>query len=618
MDTSLLTPLECSPWFLPSPPPQLSLSGPLPMTPEEARRAKSPKEASRQTMTPEQASLTPKQAPMQGMIPESGDSCYCADALTDIIQCSDKEKTTYITIGFCMSYDEEMEMVLVGLCPYFIVTPDIEGFWIPLPRNVSLIGKKLCESINREGLLCGRCIEGYGISIYSNNLACVDCEENPYGWVWFFFSEILLQTLFFLIVFFLRISVNTEKFNGFVLFCQILISTRIDLILPDYLVNTGHVKLRNLVIFLCVFYRFWVLDFFTWLIPQACFHRDLDMLGAVALGYVSAFYPFVLILLTFLLVRLRDCNFKPVTVVWKPYQRLKRMAHKYIDLRQSLLHTFSSFIVLSYSKLALVSFSLLFPTDIYNASGVKVFQNRWYHDAEIQLFDQQHVPYGILALVVFMTFVIAPPLVLILYPFKWFRWVLHKVRLDRPALNAFIDSFQGCYKDGTNNSKDRRCFSALYFVLRLLFFATRLIANDRWQLNIVNFIFVAATILFAYFQPYKTGIYNLVDICFLSLLAFQFYAYSVFTTHGAFTRSFPDAALFTLAIIGFIPLVYFTTILLYHLLQSVKATEKWRRWIVRYQSQQQDVLTESWPYRLMDEETTFQSSVQQDQGDHSL
>ena len=538
------------------------------------------------------------------LTPEEGSKCYCADKLKDVVQCSDKEEASYIALTFCMTYDEDSQAVLVGSCPYFVVTDDVEGFWVPLPRNVSLIGEKLCASINREGLLCGRCVEGHGVSVYSNDFTCVNCQENPYGWAWFFFTEIILQTLFFLTVFFFRISVNTEKFNAFVLFCQIIISTRIDLILPDYLASIGFQRIRTLARLFSIFYKLWVLDFFTSVVPKACFHEDLDMLGAVALGYVSAFYPFLLILFASLLIRLRDCNFKLVTAVWKPYRKLKLMAQKYIDLNQSFLHTVSSFIVLSYSKFALVSYSLLFPTNVYNASGVLVFKHRWYHDAEIELFSSRHIPYGILALVVFVTFILAPPLLLILYPFKCFRSVLHKMRLDHPALDAFVDSFQGYYKDGTTHgSRDLRYFSALYFVLRLLFFGTRIIASYRWQLNIIVFIFAVAAILFAYCQPYKKGIYNVIDLCFLSLLALQFYLYSVFVTNSAITRDFPIGALFTLTSIASLPIIYFLAVLVYHLIRSVKTREKCQQWMLKYKRHRgrMNSLAE-WPHRLVYEE----------------
>jgi len=36
------------------------------------------------------------------------------------------------------------------------------------------------------------------------------------------------------------------------------------------------------------------------------------------------------------------------------------------------------------------------------------------------------------------------------------------------ALHIFIDSFQGCYKDGTNGTRDCRYFAGVYLTTRLL------------------------------------------------------------------------------------------------------------------------------------------------------
>ena len=511
--------------------------------------------------------------------------CFCADTLRNIVQCDDSNLTSYLSLTHCMTYDESSSEVLVGACPYSYFPPYVQGSWIPLTSNASNVTEYLCKPLNRKGLLCGKCMEGYGISVHLTGLDCVDCTAHPYGGAWFFFTEIVLQTLFFLFIFFFRINVTSAKLSGFLLSCQLISSTNIDRILPAYLSTLGLTGPSRLTQVFFVFYKFWVLEFFTGVLPPACLHRNITMLNAVALGYVSAFYPFLLILLTFVLVRFRDCNFKLVTIVWRPYRKLCLTLGKYIDLHQSLIHTFSGVIVLSYSKLALVSYSLLFPIDIYNVSGVRVHNWKWYHDAEVKLFSSEHVPYAFLALVVLLFFVVAPPLLLVLYPFKWFQILLHKLRLDHPGVNAFMDSFQGCYKNGTtndngtscSNSRDLRYFAALYFVLRLLFIGTRLLATYELQWRIITVVLVAATIIFSYFQPYKKGIFNIIDIFFLCFLFAEFFLFSVFITNGSITRELPTRLLEFIVVLGCFPLVYFIALLVYELAISVKVVKKWRK-----------------------------------------
>lgn len=534
--------------------------------------------------------------------------CHCADTLRSIVQCDNMNQSSLLSLTHCMTFEERSSELLVGACVYHYIPKNISGFWIPLPRNVSLINEHLCGRLHRRGLLCGRCEEGYGVSLHTNDLECAECGERPGGWGWFVLSEIVLQMLFILGIFFLKITVNTEKLNGFLFFCQLVSFTTVDRILPNFAAGVGRKPLKRFSMFLIVFYKFWILQFFTSIFPRACAQEGLSTLTAVALGYVSAFFPFVFITFVFVVVRLRDCNFKPVAVVWQPYQRVKRKLKAYVDLNLSLIHTFSSILVLSYSKLILVSLSLLFPVDVFDSSGNTAFNSsRWLYDAEIEIFGSEHTPYGILAILVLLTFGVAPPLLLFAYPFRRFRWLLHRARLDHHGLNTFMDSFQGYYKNGTGGSRDLRCFSALYFVLRLAFVAIRLCVEYDWQWQISILILVAATIVFGYFRPYRRELYNVVDIVFLSLLAGVFYFYT-FIKANVFDEQIPTRVVILVTVLALCPVVYFVSFMIYHLVKSIKATQKWKRWISglrrRGRKDGANLMDMEWPYQLAEEESS--------------
>ena len=59
-------------------------------------------------------------------------------------------------------------------------------------------------------------------------------------------------------------------------------------------------------------------------------------------------------------------------------------------------------------------------------------------------------------------------LLMCLYPCQWFQKCLNHCRLQSHFLHTFIDAFQGCYKDGTNGSRDCRWFAGLYLFTRIL------------------------------------------------------------------------------------------------------------------------------------------------------
>jgi hypothetical protein len=533
--------------------------------------------------------------------------CYCADTLKNIVQCNSRNLSSSIALNYCMTYDNSTGMVLVGACPYTRITENIMGIWTLLPSNVSKIAEHSCTPLNREGLLCGKCKDGYGISVRLADSGCVKCSDHPHGWTWLIFTQIPLQTLFFLIIFFFNISLTTPKLNGFLLACQIGASTRIDQVLPQYLNAIGYHGLGKLSTAMFVFCKFWVLDFFTSVLPEACFHEKMNMLQAVALWYLPAFYPFLFILGVFILVRITDCNFKLVSLLLAPCKTLKVKASKYINLQQSLIHTFSGVIILSYSKFTLVSYSLLFPTALYNASGDLVHKGRWYYDAEIEVFGSEHILYGIMAIIILMLFVVAPPLLLLLYPFRWFRWVLHKTRLDYPGLDAFMDSFQGYYRDGTMNSRDLRYFAALYFIVRLLFISARLFTLYRLQFYIILLIFISAAIIFSFAHPYKRNIHNIVDLCFLCYLSSMFFIYVVFTS---LDMSHSEMGVM-MGLLSTVPFLYFVILMVLELVISVKAIRRgikncldylYKRLLTRKELRSDMLPFAEWPHRLLESE----------------
>ena len=80
-------------------------------------------------------------------------------------------------------------------------------------------------------------------------------------------------------------------------------------------------------------------------------------------------------------------------------------------------------------------------------------------------------------ILVFMILVV-PVLLLFLYPCRCFQRCLNHFHLRSLALNAFVDVFQGCYKDGTNATRDCRYFAAFQLILRLIFPLVFTIAKD--------------------------------------------------------------------------------------------------------------------------------------------
>ena len=136
-------------------------------------------------------------------------------------------------------------------------------------------------------------------------------------------------------------------------------------------------------------------------------------------------------------------------------------------VQTSLIDAFATFFLLSYVKILHVTVDLLVPTQIYQLGSNKSTLGVFYSPS-IAYFGNDHFPYAILALIILFLFVIIPTLVLILYPFRCFQKLLSLFPMKWNTLHAFVDSFQGCYKDGTEpGTYDCRWFSVLILLIRL-------------------------------------------------------------------------------------------------------------------------------------------------------
>ena len=91
------------------------------------------------------------------------------------------------------------------------------------------------------------------------------------------------------------------------------------------------------------------------------------------------------------------------------------------------------------------------------------------------------------------------------------------------ALPIFIDAFQGCYKDGTNGSRDHRRFAAAFLVQILLFILFALSQTALFY-GAALFVFIPLVIALVIVQPYKPrfSTYNVVDSVLVLLLALWF------------------------------------------------------------------------------------------------
>ena len=141
------------------------------------------------------------------------------------------------------------------------------------------------------------------------------------------------------------------------------------------------------------------------------------------------------------------------------------------------------------------------------------------------------------------------------------------------ALNAFVDAFQGCYKDGTNGTRDYRYFVALQLLIRILFMFCFLVAK-----NLVASIFIFTVVLGIYItlfviaKPYRVAIYNATDIpVLMSLLLIGLSENISIFTHHYYPISFTLSQIF-MTFSYIVPLLYMTCLAFVYIKHFIKST----------------------------------------------
>ena len=145
----------------------------------------------------------------------------------------------------------------------------------------------------------------------------------------------------------------------------------------------------------------------------------LALSKALALEYLIVLYPFVLTLFSYFLIVLHDRKVTFVIAVWKPFGKMLEKLRTSWNIRTSVLDSFTTFFLLSHTKILSVTSDLLLPTKIYQL-GTNEISYGLYYSPSVSYFGKYHLPYAILAISIATLFVIIPTIILILYPCHYF------------------------------------------------------------------------------------------------------------------------------------------------------------------------------------------------------
>lgn len=457
-------------------------------------------------------------------LPTENDTCTCGSTVDGNVKCSQEKEQISLLTQVCITYTDEQ--LLLGECPYIhsgARLPDI--VYTTVPQNVSEVNEFMCGSLNRTGLLCSQCQEGLSLAALSYRQECVLCSNPGLGVALFLILAFVPTTIFFLIVMACSIDVSSGPMNA----ALILVHITLARFNQNSLSFSNSSLVYNYIMFNVTISGILNLDFLRYIIPSFCINKSLTSLQTVALEYVVAVYPLLLIVVTYVCVELHSYKCRIILLLWDPFKRmLSTKCPRDFNLNHSLLKAFATFLILSYAKMFQTSRAILTYSNIKNSTGDTV-KTVPFVDASITYMSATHIPYVIIAIFMMITFNLLPPLLFLLYPMKCFQDLLGKF----PGVNwhrlwAFMDIFQGCYKNGTNGSRDFRYFAAF----NLLFRIVMLIPMNSPSLILLkdSIVLAIAALLVAIARPYQRKWINLWEITIYSvfLLTSLWVTYSVF------------------------------------------------------------------------------------------
>ena len=91
---------------------------------------------------------------------------------------------TWIQKFYCITTNmSENRTDVIGRCLSSTVGQAFIRYAFPLPCNISQLNDYMCGGLNREGQLCGRCVEGFAPPVYSYSLRCVNCTDYHLNWL---------------------------------------------------------------------------------------------------------------------------------------------------------------------------------------------------------------------------------------------------------------------------------------------------------------------------------------------------------------------------------------------------------------------------------------------------
>ena len=453
--------------------------------------------------------------------------CFCSPYLPFRIMCDQHKFTSYLKLGNCAFQNNATGNTIVGECPYVFPDHLFEDQLLQLPQNIDELNSMICKNLTREvgQSMCGRCVNGTGPSVSSIGSQCVEC--NALNILYYILLQYLPATIIFLLILLAQIDVTSAPMAHYILYCNtvVIYAKTTGVFFTTFMTSYKYLlraflSLNSILSFDPLYY----------VSPPLCLSTHIEGIDIPYIEMLATLYPFFLLVLAFILIELHARDFKPVVVLFRPlHQKLIHFRRSW-NPRASLVQSFATIFFISFTKLLFLIFIPFIHTDFMNQNGKVVKGLKVTSiDPTVSFGHGKHIYLMVFSASILIFIILPPIIVLIAYPTRLFRRLQERFssRVNL-AIGTFVNTFQGCYKDGLNGTRDYRAMSggilASIVIMVILWCSADMLVevSDRQPIiskQLTIWSLIALTVMMATLRPYKSETANHTAVCLTALLA---------------------------------------------------------------------------------------------------
>ena len=404
--------------------------------------------------------LTLKKCPLGFFQPENSIKCKCISregAAKGVTRCNNNE--VYVLRGRWGNPLAHGVDFATYVCPKHYCNKKCEdGDGIDCLYNPK---KQCAEHRQWNSTLCGKCISGYSVRL--GDEACARCNDVNLLWILLIFVALSVFVLLIMLL-------NVDTYSTYLNVCLYCYQT-----MPLFLANNESIdRFMSVIVGLLSFSG-------SGGIVGVCLWNGMTDLEKMAFNYIIPVYIILFtVIISSLSQHIESCWFN----------------------KNSCSRAFALLSVFAYSDFTRISFTLLHLVKVGSEYVV-------YNAGEVKYFKGEHIPYAVVAMLMFVFIVLFFPFVLV--------FSHHVIKLPGCArLMGVFDAFQSCFKP------EFKAFSAFYLFCRVALFAVGVfLPNDTLQRTLLGITCIFILVFFALVKPYKIqcNSMNYFDLLVLTIIS---------------------------------------------------------------------------------------------------